>query len=219
MAEAYGISFWGNENVLKLTVMMVVQLCLILCSPMECSPPGFSVHGFFSGKNPGVGCHFLLQRILPTQGSNPWFFNPAKRQRKRRKRGRHIGEWPGWLQRLQHPDRETVSPLPPVCHPPWDPVLPDLRKSSTFRNWSGDSPQRMFMARRFDSFNHYRHKEITDTTEPINGPRFGHWAWIPVRIEAHNSSPFGHAYWTLVGGGFLHPKYAISWSKQPRNCS
>ena len=25
----------------------------------------------FSGKNTGVGCHFLLQRIFPTQGSNP----------------------------------------------------------------------------------------------------------------------------------------------------
>ena len=25
----------------------------------------------FSGKHTGVGCHFLLQRIFPTQGSNP----------------------------------------------------------------------------------------------------------------------------------------------------
>ena len=25
----------------------------------------------FPGKNAGVGCHFLLQRIFPTQGSNP----------------------------------------------------------------------------------------------------------------------------------------------------
>ena len=28
---------------------------------MDCSPPGFSVHGVFPGKNTGVGCHFLLQ--------------------------------------------------------------------------------------------------------------------------------------------------------------
>ena len=27
--------------------------------------------GFFSGKNTGVGCYFLLQEIFPTQGSNP----------------------------------------------------------------------------------------------------------------------------------------------------
>ena len=25
----------------------------------------------FAGKNSGVGCHFLLHWILPTQGSNP----------------------------------------------------------------------------------------------------------------------------------------------------
>ena len=25
----------------------------------------------FPGKSTGVGCHFLLQRIFPTQGSNP----------------------------------------------------------------------------------------------------------------------------------------------------
>ena len=25
----------------------------------------------FSGKNTGVGCHFLLQEIFPTEGSNP----------------------------------------------------------------------------------------------------------------------------------------------------
>ena len=25
----------------------------------------------FQGKSPGVGCHFLLQGIFPTQGSNP----------------------------------------------------------------------------------------------------------------------------------------------------
>ena len=33
---------------------------------MECSLPGSSVHG----KNVGVGRHFLLQGIYPTQGSN-----------------------------------------------------------------------------------------------------------------------------------------------------
>ena len=37
----------------------------------DCSPPGSSVHGIFSGKNTGVGFHFLLQGIFPTQGLNP----------------------------------------------------------------------------------------------------------------------------------------------------
>jgi len=38
---------------------------------MNYSPPGSSVHGDSSGKNTGEGCHFLLQGIFPTQGSNP----------------------------------------------------------------------------------------------------------------------------------------------------
>ena len=39
--------------------------------PMDCNPPGTSVHGDSPGKNTGVGCHALLQGIFPTQGSNP----------------------------------------------------------------------------------------------------------------------------------------------------
>ena len=35
------------------------------------SPPGSSCPWNFSGKNTGVGCHFLLQGIFPTQGPNP----------------------------------------------------------------------------------------------------------------------------------------------------
>ena len=48
-----------------------LQSCPTLCNPMDCSPPGSSVHGNSPGKNTGVGCHALLQGILPTQGSNP----------------------------------------------------------------------------------------------------------------------------------------------------
>ena len=44
--------------------------CPTLCDPMDCSPSGSSVHGDSPGKNTGVGCHFLLQGIIPTQGSN-----------------------------------------------------------------------------------------------------------------------------------------------------
>jgi len=49
----------------------LAQLCPTLCDPMDCSPPGSSVHGDPSGKNTGVGCHSLLQGIFPTQGLNP----------------------------------------------------------------------------------------------------------------------------------------------------
>ena len=47
------------------------QSCLTLCDPMNCCPPGSSVHEDSPGKNTGVGCHALLQGIFPTQGSNP----------------------------------------------------------------------------------------------------------------------------------------------------
>ena len=49
-------------------------LCSVVsdCSPMDCSPPGSSIHGDSLGKNTGVGCHALpLQGNFPTQGSNP----------------------------------------------------------------------------------------------------------------------------------------------------
>ena len=53
-----------------LCVCLVSQSCLSLCDPMNCSPPGSSVHGDSPGKNTGVGCHALLQGIFPTEGSN-----------------------------------------------------------------------------------------------------------------------------------------------------
>ena len=40
---------------------MGAQSYLTLFDPLDCSPPGSSVHGIFPGKNTGVGCHFLLQ--------------------------------------------------------------------------------------------------------------------------------------------------------------
>ena len=52
---------------------LVTQPCLTLCDPMDCSPPGSSVHGDSLGKNTGVSCYALLQGIYPSQGSNPGF--------------------------------------------------------------------------------------------------------------------------------------------------
>ena len=48
----------------------MLQSYTILCNPMNCGPPGSSVHGDSPGKNTGVGCHSVLQGIFPTQGSN-----------------------------------------------------------------------------------------------------------------------------------------------------
>ena len=52
----------------------VAQLCPTLCDPMDCSLPGSEEPlspWNFPGKSTGVGCHFLLQGIFPTQESNP----------------------------------------------------------------------------------------------------------------------------------------------------
>ena len=49
----------------------VAKSCPTLCNTMDCRPPGSSVLWDSPGKNPGVGCHFLLQGIFPTQGSKP----------------------------------------------------------------------------------------------------------------------------------------------------
>ena len=38
---------------------------------MDCSPPGFSVHGDSPGTNIRVGCHVLLQGNLPKPGTEP----------------------------------------------------------------------------------------------------------------------------------------------------
>ena len=48
-----------------------VQSCLTLHHPMDCSPPGSTVHGISPGKSTELGCRFLLQGIFLTQGLNP----------------------------------------------------------------------------------------------------------------------------------------------------
>ena len=57
-------------GVTLLVKVLVDQSCLTLCDPMDYSPSGSSVHGDSPSKNAGVGCHFLLQGIFCTQGSN-----------------------------------------------------------------------------------------------------------------------------------------------------
>ena len=53
----------------------VAQSCPTLRDPMDCSLPGSSVHGIFQARvlewgAIALGCHFLLQVLFPTQGSN-----------------------------------------------------------------------------------------------------------------------------------------------------
>ena len=42
--------------------LLVFQSCMTLCDPMDCSPPGSSVHVRSPGKNTGVSCHAFLQK-------------------------------------------------------------------------------------------------------------------------------------------------------------
>ena len=58
-------------HVYSLKKVKVAQSCLTFCNPVDCSSPGSSVQTIFPGKNTGVGFHFLLQGIFPTQGWNP----------------------------------------------------------------------------------------------------------------------------------------------------
>ena len=67
------------SNLLTILIVLccylVTQLCPTpSCGPVACSLPGSSVHNFL-GKKTRVGCHFILQGILPTQGSNLHFLH------------------------------------------------------------------------------------------------------------------------------------------------
>ena len=50
---------------------LIAQLCLTLGHPMDCSPPGFSVHGIFQTQLLAWVAMPSLQGIFPTQGLNP----------------------------------------------------------------------------------------------------------------------------------------------------
>ena len=45
--------------------------CVLFCDPVDCSPPGSSVHGILQARILEWVCHALLQGIFLTQGLNP----------------------------------------------------------------------------------------------------------------------------------------------------
>ena len=59
----------GNvkENMNLIQYVVVAQSSLTLCDPIACQ---LLCPWNFPGKNPGVGCHVLLQGIFLTQGLN-----------------------------------------------------------------------------------------------------------------------------------------------------
>ena len=50
--------------------VLVTQLCPTLCDPMDCRPPGSSVHGILQARIVECLAHFLPQGIFPNQGQN-----------------------------------------------------------------------------------------------------------------------------------------------------
>ena len=62
--KVLGFSEWW----ISITTTKSLQSCLILCDPIDGSPPG-SRPWDSPGKNVGVGCHFLLQCMKVKSGS------------------------------------------------------------------------------------------------------------------------------------------------------
>ena len=65
-----------SKSTIDMFVYSVAKSCLTLCDPIDCSPPGSSVHGIFQAR--------MLERIVisssgdlsnPTQGFNPCVLN------------------------------------------------------------------------------------------------------------------------------------------------
>ena len=62
--------FMRQTKCVCVCVCSVAQLYLTLCDPHGLYPNRLLCPWDFPGKNIGVGCHFLLQEIFPTQGSS-----------------------------------------------------------------------------------------------------------------------------------------------------
>ena len=48
-----GCSPWGHKRIythMLCCCFLVAELCQILCDPVDCSPPGYSVHGIFQAR-------------------------------------------------------------------------------------------------------------------------------------------------------------------------
>ena len=69
---------WGRLSRLRvspsLVCMLSLQSCLTLCDPMDCSPPGSSVHGISQARILEWVSMPLSRGIFPTQGSKPCLF-------------------------------------------------------------------------------------------------------------------------------------------------
>ena len=94
----------------------VAQLCPTLCNPMQ--PKRLLCPWDFPGENTGVGCHFLLQEIFPTWGSNPGL--PHCRQT---------------LYRLSHQGSHNPQVINPILYSLLEPTAPPTMTGSTKVHW------------------------------------------------------------------------------------
>ena len=63
---------WNTDTSIYFAVVAVELLSRVqlFATLWTVEPPVSSVHGISQAKNTGEGCHFLLQGIFPTKGSN-----------------------------------------------------------------------------------------------------------------------------------------------------
>ena len=66
-----------SEFIRSIDRCVCAHRCFTFCYPIDCSPPGFSVHGISQARILEWGCHVRLQEIFLTQGSNPILYQQA----------------------------------------------------------------------------------------------------------------------------------------------
>ena len=62
---------WLSAGQVCAVLWLVAQSCPTLRDPVDCTPPGSSIHGILQARILEWGGHVLLQGIFPTQGLNP----------------------------------------------------------------------------------------------------------------------------------------------------
>ena len=59
-AQEIFLNEWIKSNSV---LCLITQSCPTLCDPLDCSPPGSSIHGVSPGKNTRVGCNTLFLNL------------------------------------------------------------------------------------------------------------------------------------------------------------
>ena len=94
---------------------------------MDCSPPGFSVHGIILARITGAGCHFLLQGIFTAQDWTHIFYISVYWQADFFFLFNHWATW-----EASKSDLSLSTYLPPYCYSP---------SSSSCHLWTGHLQQ------------------------------------------------------------------------------